>query len=126
MLKKLLTILIIIGCAAGCGKRTIPPPGTYIPHNVNPVLLKSVTPAYPESARQSGIEGTVYVWMFINTNGRVIKVAVAKSAGNASLDSAATAAAGKFTFSSARQGDKPVGVWVSLPFRFTLEQKQDR
>lgn len=44
------------------------------------------------------IEETVYVWMFLDTDGSVMKVAIAKSSGNAALDSAATAAAWKHTF----------------------------
>lgn len=100
---------------------SIPPPGTYTPHSVNAEPRREVAPIYPESAKLLGIEGTVWVYMFVDEKGDVIRVAIGKGSGHPALDSAAADAAWKQTFSPARQGDKPVRLWVSRPFRFNLQ-----
>jgi protein TonB len=72
-------------------------------------------------ARTAGIEGQTVVEALVATDGSVSDARVLKSSGNASLDQAAVDAAMRSRFSPAKQRDKPVRVWVSIPFRFTLQ-----
>ncbi len=79
---------------------------------------------YPKSALEKGIEGIVYVKIYVDETGVVKKAEVEKS-DNAELNSAAVDAAKEWTFSPAvsKEG-KPVGVWVTVPFKFKLEPKE--
>jgi len=88
---------------------------------VKPQPKNIPVPTYPDMARTAGIEGQTVVEALVGTDGSVTDARVLKSSGNASLDQAAVEAAMRSTFSPARQRDKAVRVWVSIPFRFTLE-----
>ncbi len=88
---------------------------------VKPQPISIPQAEYPEKARKAGIEGQTVVYALIDTNGSVADVRVLKASGNADLDRAAAAAAREAKFRPARQHDKPVRVWVSLPFRFRLD-----
>ena len=83
-----------------------------------PVPLKQVVPEYPEIARKAGITGQVVVEVLVNKEGTV--EAIGKIIGNEIFHEAARKAALLWTFSPAIQNDKPVKVWVSLPFKFQL------
>ena len=83
-----------------------------------PKQTKEVVPEYPEVARRAGIEGHVTVLVLIDTKGRV--EAVGNVIGPEIFHEAAKAAAAQWEFTPAIQNDKPVRVWVSLPFKFQL------
>jgi len=83
-----------------------------------PQPTKEVVPEYPEVARRAGIEGHVTVLVLIDTKGRV--EAVGKVIGPEIFHEKAKAAAAQWEFTPAIQNDKPVRVWVSLPFKFQL------
>jgi len=87
---------------------------------VKPKPKNIPVPTYPDMARSAGIEGQTVVEALVGTDGTVSDARVLKSSGNASLDQAAVEAAMRSTFTPAMQRDKPVRVWVSIPFRFTL------
>ena len=75
-------------------------------------------PKYPEIARKAGITGTVVVQVLVNKEGKVEAVEILQ--GNEVFHEAAMKVAWKWTFTPAIQNDKPVKVWVALPFRFQL------
>jgi len=77
-------------------------------------------PAYPESARRAGIEGTSMLKFEITESGTVSKITVEKSSGHEGLDRAAIAAVQRWRFEPARRGAQAVAVWVTLPVRFEL------
>lgn len=79
---------------------------------------KEVVPVYPEIARKAGITGTVQVEVLVNKRGLV--EAIGRVIGSEVFHDAAKKAAAQWTFSPAIQNDKPVKVWVMLPFRFQL------
>ncbi|MEE3039317.1 MAG: energy transducer TonB [Candidatus Latescibacterota bacterium] len=79
---------------------------------------KEVLPVYPEIARKAGITGTVQVEVLVNKRGLV--EAIGRVIGSEVFHDAAKKAAAQWTFSPAIQNDKPVKVWVMLPFRFQL------
>ncbi|MFQ6104213.1 MAG: energy transducer TonB [Candidatus Glassbacteria bacterium] len=94
----------------------------FTPYEVAPVLIKStVNLVYPELLKKAGIEGTVLLWILINTDGTVKKVQVFKSSGNSALDDAAMRAYQKARFTPAYSRDIPVKVWVQWPVKFTLK-----
>ena len=84
-----------------------------------PVEIKRVNPVYPELAKKAGIEGTVVVKVLVNTKGDVEQVEILKS--HPLLDESAIEAARQFKFKPAKQRDKFVKVWVSIPFNFKLK-----
>jgi len=88
---------------------------------VKPQPINIPVPTYPDMARTAGIEGQAVVEALVDIDGSVADARILKPSGNASLDQAAVDAAMRSKFSPAKQRDKAVRVWVSIPFRFTLE-----
>ncbi len=78
---------------------------------------------YPQVANDAGIEGTVIVQAFVDENGRVEKTVILKGIPNTGLDDAAVAALQQVTWEPAKQRDKPVSVWISIPVDFRLAGK---
>jgi periplasmic protein TonB len=74
---------------------------------------------YPENAKDGKIEGKVYILMFINEFGDVVKAEILKSA-HPSLDSAALNAVKKVKFVPGKQKDKNVKTQVVVPIVFKL------
>jgi TonB family protein len=89
---------------------------------VKPQPISIPDPEYPGAAREAGIEGQVVVEELIDTTGSVADVRVLKTSGNALLDESAVKAAWKATFHPGRQRNRPVQVWVSIPYRFDLTE----
>jgi protein TonB len=92
----------------------------YYKVEVKPQPIHIPLPQYPELARQAGIEGQAVVKALVDVDGSIMAVQILKSSGNQMLDEAALAAARKSTFTPAKQRDKFVRVWVSIPIRFKL------
>jgi len=102
------------------GSRPERGPTGCFPMEVKPKLLDVPAPYYPEQLKRSGIEGTVLVEALLDTVGAVLTVLIYRSSGHEPLDEAAVRAALDATFTPARQRDKPVRTWVTLPYRFRL------
>jgi len=83
-----------------------------------PTPTKRVVPEYPDIARKANITGKVFVTALIGKDGKVEQIG--KITGPEVFHAAAKAAAQKWEFEPAIQNDKPVKVWVSLPFTFKL------
>jgi protein TonB len=83
-----------------------------------PEVLKQVKPEYPEIARKAGIEGRVTVNALVGKTGKVEKVG--EVTGPEVFHEAAKAAALQWEFTPAIQNDRPVKVWVAIPFNFTF------
>ncbi len=105
-----------------------PPPPTstgprvrFIPYDDPPVARTPINPVYPEIAQEAGIEGTVIVQAFINAKGIVEETIILKGVPNTGLDEAAAKAIKNTRFKPAKQRDRPVGVWISIPVHFTLK-----
>ena len=96
-----------------------PDPGEFIAVERNPVLVESPVPIYPELARMAQIEGTVMVRALVGKDGKVKEAFVLKR-GNDLLDKAALDAVASYVFLPAMQNQRPVMVWVTIPFRFAL------
>lgn len=76
---------------------------------------------YPEIAQEAGIEGTVIVQAYVNEFGKVTECVVLKGVPNTGLDEAAIAAIMKTRFKPAKQRDRNVGVYISIPVIFKLK-----
>jgi TonB family protein len=87
---------------------------------VKPQPVNIPVPKYPEMAREATIEGQSVVEALVDVDGSVREARILKSSGNQSLDAAAQSAAMEARFTPAKQRDKPVRVWVSIPFKFSL------
>ena len=101
-----------------------PPEGPrvkFIPYDDPPQPLSSIRPVYPEIAQEAGIEGTVVVQVFVDKKGRVQDTLVLKGIPNTGLDEAAVTAIKKTRFRPAKQRERAVGVWISIPVNFRLK-----
>ncbi len=84
-----------------------------------PMILMNPSPQYPDLARRAGIEGTVYVKMWVAKDGTVKSSEVVKSSSEI-FDQAALDASKKWLFTPAIMNNKPVSVFVTVPFKFRL------
>ena len=101
-----------------------PPEGPrvkFIPYDDPPQPLSDIRPVYPDIAQEAGIEGTVVVQVFIDKKGRVQDTVILKGIPNTGLDEAAISAIRKTRFRPAKQRERPVGVWISIPVNFRLK-----
>lgn len=96
------------------------PPPDFVPFEKGPQIVKKIAPVYPEIARKAGLEGTVWVKIWVDKQGKSKKVVIQKSASEI-FDQAAIDAAMQMVFTPAMMQNGPVDVWVSIPFHFKLK-----
>lgn len=94
----------------------------YYKVEVKPQPVNIPKPVYPSIAIKAGIEGQTVVKALVDIDGSIMQTQILKSSGNQMLDQAAIEAAMKAKFTPARQRDKAVRVWVSIPIKFVLTQ----
>jgi TonB family protein len=99
----------------------IPDMNDFILVDKMPQVKNSSTTVYPEQAKRNRIEGTVYVKLFVNKDGKPIKSIVMRS-DNEVFNQPALDAAMKFEFTPAVKDDRTLGVWVVVPFKFKLDK----
>jgi protein TonB len=112
-----------------------PPPVTdeyenyvFIPYDEPPVPIGGYEAIrknlkYPEIARKAGVQGLVVVGVLIDENGNSVKTQVLKESGmKVGFEEAAQAAVMMMKWKPAKQRDKAVKVWVSIPVRFSLTE----
>ena len=109
------------GKPGGYRIKTYPPTVPFFKVEVKPKPISVPVPAYPEMVRTAGIEGTAVVEALLDLDGSVMDARMLKSSGNQMLDASAVEAALRAKFTPAMQRDKPVRVWISIPYRFTLK-----
>jgi protein TonB len=98
-----------------------PDPSAFIPVEKNPVPVKQVQPEYPEIARRAGVEGTVWVKVLVDKEGKAKKAIIMKSDAEIFNDPAIEAAK-QWVFTPAIMNNGPVAVWAAIPFRFKLNK----
>ncbi len=102
-----------------------PPPSgpqvKFIPYDKAPVPLMPIRPVYPDIAQEAGIEGQVIVQCFIDKKGKVTETIVLKGIPNTGLNESAVDALRKTRFRPAKQRESTVGVWITIPINFTLQ-----
>lgn len=98
-------------------------PGGPIIRAARPKGGYQVRPVYPESARRAGIQGTTLLRIHIETDGRVSDVIVERSAGNQSLDQAATDAVRRWRFEPALNSAGPIAISAVIPVVFRIDDR---
>lgn len=99
----------------------------FTPFTVRPRLVNKgevggiLLSEYPPLLKDAGIGGTVNVWFFLDTDGRVLETRIQRSSGHAKLDEAALRVAEAMRFSPALNRDRPAQVWVQFPIVFQVK-----
>jgi protein TonB len=96
-------------------------PPDFVPVEKQPVPVKQVQPDYPEIARRAGVEGTVWVKILVDKEGKAKKAVVMKSDAEI-FNEPAQKAALQWVFTPAMMNNGPVAVWAAVPFRFKLNK----
>lgn len=96
----------------------VPPAGGNL--DAEPQIIYKVVPKYPEAARKKGMEGRVIVKLWVGPKGNVRKAILMKST-DPIFDKPSLDAAMKYKFSPGMYRDKPVSVWVIIPFNYRLK-----
>jgi protein TonB len=99
------------------------PPADFVPVEKEPVVIKKVEPKYPELAMRAGLEGKVWVKIWVDKEGKPHQVVVMKSDAEI-FNEPAVSAAKQFLFTPAYMNNGPVAVWVSVPFKFKLADRK--
>jgi protein TonB len=92
------------------------------PVAAGPLTLHAVfrpAPRYPSAARRRGAEGTTWLRVELAPTGRVVRVAVERSAGHLDLDRAAVTAVSAWRFAPL-EGMDTSDRWFRIPVDFRL------
>jgi protein TonB len=96
-------------------------PADFVPVEKQPVPVKEVRPEYPDIARRANLEGTVWVKILVDKEGKAKKAVIMKSDNEMFNDNAIKAAL-QWVFTPAMMNNGPVAVWAAVPFRFKLNK----
>jgi len=99
------------------------PPADFVPVEKQPQIVKKVEPVYPELAMRAGLEGKVWVKIWVDKEGKPREVRILKSDAEI-FNEPAVEAAKQFIFTPAYMNKGPVSVWVSVPFKFKLADRR--
>jgi protein TonB len=89
---------------------------------VKPRVATQSPPAYPESARQRGLQATVVLKVLVTETGLVSDVRVLRSAKvDPAFDEAAMQAVRRWTFTPGTKKGQPVACWYNVGVPFQLE-----
>jgi TonB family protein len=94
-------------------------PPAVVEYDQAPELVKQFQPDYPDEAVKNKLEGLVWVSLWIDESGKVAEAKVTKTE-NEIFNQAAIDAGKQWIFKPAIAKGKPIAVWVTVPFRFTL------
>jgi protein TonB len=86
-----------------------------------PLYALNPAPAYPTVARRRNYQGTVFLNVRVDRQGRAVEVEVQQSSGYAVLDQSAVKSVRQWRFEPARRAGQPIDMWVRVPVRFALE-----
>ncbi|MFW6202337.1 MAG: energy transducer TonB [Gemmatimonadota bacterium] len=75
---------------------------------------------YPPMLRDAGIGGRVFIWFWIDEDGRVVRTEIQQSSGYERMDDAALEVADIMEFSPALNRDRRVAVVVAFPITFQV------
>lgn len=88
---------------------------------VQPTIIKNSTPVYPTEARRNNISGIIWLKILVDTMGIPKQVIVSKS-DNTIFNEPSILAAKQILFSPATKNGKVIESWITLPYRFFLNQ----
>ena len=91
-----------------------------------PRLERAVTPTYPKSAQETGLEGTVFLSALVNERGEVASSTVlSNSVADPALRQAASEAVRGYRYAPAEKDGVKVKVYVEIPVGFKLERQTE-
>ena len=93
------------------------------PFDIAPEAKTTAQPKYPDAAKRSGTEGTVWTKVAIDETGKVVKVTISKSDAEV-FNQASIDAAMQWAFKPAMKDGKPIATEVSIPFRYKMGGKE--
>ena len=82
-----------------------------------PKAIYTPDPNYPEAARIAGYQGTVVIWLIVDTDGTPKQIKVVRKLGMG-LDEEAVAAVKKWRFKPATKDGQPVPVMINVEVNF--------
>jgi protein TonB len=85
-----------------------------------PVLISEIVPVYPRSAKHRGLEGVVYIRIWIDKKGEVEKAVVEVSSGYEVLDRHAIAEVKRARFKPATVNNVPIDGQLTITVRYIL------
>lgn len=97
-----------------------PDQNAFMPVEKQPQPIKQPQPRYPELAQRAGIEGTVWVKILVDKEGKPKKCVIVKSDAEV-FDESAKEAAMNSLFTPAVMNNGPVACWVVIPYKFKLK-----
>ncbi len=83
------------------------------------MIHRKVLPKYPELAIRAGLEGTVWVKLWIGRDGIVKQALIVKSDAEI-LNDASLDAARRLLFKVPSCGGESVSVWATIPIKYKL------
>lgn len=103
-------------------EEVIPPSTEFMPVEVLPAALPTnPQPKYPEMARVAGVDGSVTLNVYVDKLGNVKRWEVLKATpAGLGFEEEVLQVIRQWKFTPAIQGERPVGVWVAVPFKFKI------
>lgn len=123
----LMTVVALAGIACSSDEPVIADSDTPGPQlefesfDTAPKPTKTVSPTYPESARQDEVSGTTHVEVTVDEAGNVRETRVIKSSGDSRLDEATEKAALNWKFEPASQQGTAAVAKIVIPIKFVLD-----
>jgi protein TonB len=102
-------------------QETLPPWKAYVYVEEMPVPVRMVNPEYPRIAQEAGVSGRVIAHVLVSRAGRVLDVKIDPDHSIPMLNDAAVQAVRQWAFKPALVNDRPIEVWVAVPFNFSLQ-----
>jgi TonB family protein len=93
----------------------------FVPVEKEPQPVKRISPPYPETAKRAGVEGKVFIKALVDREGKVKKAVILKSDAEI-FNQAALDAVYQWVFTPAVMKNRPITVWVVVPFNFQLKK----
>ncbi len=84
-----------------------------------PRIIKSPDPKYPKAARKEQFEGTVVLWLIVNSQGSPEQIKVQRALGH-DLDQSAVDAVRRWKFVPAMKEGAPVAVMINVEVNFRM------
>jgi TonB family protein len=90
---------------------------------IEPKLISKINLTYPTDAIKHNLEGKVLIKILINREGDVSRTNLEQTSGSTILDSAAIDYTHSLKFIPAKADGKPIHIWISMLFKYFLDNK---
>ena len=116
-----LVVLVALGATAGLPLRAAQAARLKVGGAIKPpTKIHDVRAAYPQDAKDAGVEGVVILQIVIGTDGSVVETSTVRSL-HPSLDQAAAVAVQQWRFTETLLNGEPVELEMYVTINFTLK-----